>query len=170
MEIDVIDSIAEDLLCIPPLIGRSIRRKLFKATLASIHEDMSPPHFEIVKTLEEAGSLHITEIGERLQIPGPQMTRLMDRLVSLGFVERQTNPADRRTIDVTLTSRGRRILQEHDQLMRDAIKTTLSCLTNEELTELSASLRKLRDIFSKLREVEAGRGHTTTKLLSVEKR
>ena len=151
MGIDIIESVAEDLLCIPPLIGRSIRRKLFKTALANMHEDMSPPHFEIVKTLEEAGTLHITEIGERLQIPGPQLTRLMDRLVGLGIIERQTDPADRRTINVRLTGRGRSVLQEHDRLMRDAIKTTLSCLTNEELTELSVSLRKLRDIFSKLR-------------------
>jgi len=155
MEIDIIDSVAEDLLCIPPMIGRSIRRKLFKATLANMHEDISPPHFEIMKILYEAGTLHIAEIGDRLQIPGPQMTRFMDRLVSLGIIKRETDPSDRRTINVTLTSRGRSVLQLHDRLMRDAIKTTLSCLTNEELTELSVSLRKLRDIFSKLREVEA---------------
>jgi len=151
MEIDIIESVAEDLLCIPPLIGRSIRRKLFKATMVNMHEDISPPHFEIMKTLEETGTLHITEISDRLQIPGPQMTRFMDRLVSLDIIKRQTNAADRRTIDVTLTTKGRNILKEHDRLMKDAIKTALSCLTQEDLTELSKSLRKLRDIFSKLR-------------------
>ena len=160
---DIIDNVAEDLLCIPPLIARSIRRKLFRATLANMHEEMSPHHFEIVKTLEEAGTLRLTEIGDRLQMPAPQMTRLMDRLVSLGLVERQTNPADRRTIDVTLTTRGRIVLQEHDRLMRDAIRTTLSALTGNELTELSASLRKLRDIFSKLRDIPPAKVPDTEK-------
>ena len=95
---DILDSVTEDLFTIPPLIGRSIRRKLLKTALVNMHEDISPPHFEIMKTLEEAGTLHVTEIGERLQIPRPQMTHLIDKLVSLGIVERQTDTADRRTV------------------------------------------------------------------------
>ena len=75
MKPEMLDSIAEDLFTIPPLIGRSIRRKLLRIAMAHIRENISPPHFEIMKTLEEAGTLHVTEIGERLQIPRPQMTR-----------------------------------------------------------------------------------------------
>jgi len=150
MRTGILDNVAEDLFSIPPLIGRSIRRKLLKTALTSMHEDISPAHFEIMKTLEEAGTLHVTEIGERLQIPRPQMTRLIDRLASLDMVERETDPTDRRTINITPTGEGITLFREHDRLIKDAIKTTLSRLTDEDLEELSASLRKLRDIFSKL--------------------
>ena len=91
MKGEILDSIAEDLFTIPPLIGRSIRRKLLRTALAHIREDISPPHFEIMKTLDETGTLHVTEIGERLQIPRPQMTHLIDKLVSLDMVERQAD-------------------------------------------------------------------------------
>jgi len=150
MRNDILDSISEDLFSIPPLLFRGIRRKLLKTALANIDVDISPLHFEIMKLLEEAETLRVAEIGERLQIARPQMTHLIDKLVDLNIVERQTGTADRRTINIVLTSKGRITLEEHDNCIRNAIKETLSSLTSEELEDLSASLRKLRDIFLKL--------------------
>ena len=145
-----LDNIAEDLFSIPPLIGRSVRRKLLRAALVDMHEGILPPHLEIMKILEEAGTLHVAEISDRLQIPRPQMTHLIDRLAVMGIVERKTDPTDRRAYDITLTVDGKKILKKHDRMMRGAIKTTLSDLTEEDLEEMSVALRKLRDILSRL--------------------
>jgi len=150
MKNNTLNRVAEELFSILPLIGRSIRRKLLKTALTSFNKDIAPPHFEIMKLLQEAGTLHIAEIAERLQIAGPQMTHLIDKLVDLDIVERQTGTADRRTINITLTSKGKTTLEEHNSRLRNAIRKTLSRLTGEELEDLSASLRKLRDIFLKL--------------------
>ena len=150
MKSNNLDSITEELFSVPPLIFRSVRKKLFKTALASISEDISPPHFEIMKILDESGTLHVTEIGERLQIPRPQMTHLIDKLVALDMVERQTDAADRRTINIMLTGKGSMILEEHEKLIRGTIKKLLSPLSNQDLAELSVSLRKIRDILSKL--------------------
>jgi DNA-binding MarR family transcriptional regulator len=146
----VLDSVAEYLFSTLPLIHRSIRKKLLKTALESIKEDIAPPHFEIMKLLEEAGTLHIAEIGERLQIARPQMTHLIDRLVELGMVKRETYIEDRRMINIILTEKGMTILNEHDSDIKDAIMGTLSFLTDEELQDLSTSLKKLKGIFSKL--------------------
>lgn len=137
------------MLSIPPLMRRNIQRKVLKSAFAQI-EDISLPHFEVMKTLKDEGTQHIAEIGKRLQIPRPQMTHLIDRLESLGIVARQADTADRRSVNIALTDQGRRILDEQDRLIKHGIKGKLSCLTDEELRELSVSLRKLRDILSKL--------------------
>ena len=150
MRSNILDSVVEDLFSIPPLIIRGIRRKLLRTALADIDVDISPLHFEIMKLLDEAGTLHIAEIGERLHIARPQMTHLIDKLVDLDIVERQIETTDRRMINVTLTHKGKTTIEEHDSSIRNAIRETLSCLTDEELEDLSASLRKLQGIFSKL--------------------
>jgi DNA-binding MarR family transcriptional regulator len=150
MRSDILDRITADLLSVPPLIFRGVRRKLLKIALVDINVDISPLHFEIMALLREAGTLHVAEIGERLQIARAQMTHLIDKLVDLSIVERQMYIADRRMTNIVLTGKGRAILEEHDNNIRKAIKETLSCLTNEELDDLSDSLGKLRDIFSKL--------------------
>ena len=150
MKNGILNTVAEDLFSTMPLVGRSIRKKLLKTALTSFEEDIAPPHFEIMKLLEEAGTLHVAEIGERLQIARPQMTHLIDRLVELDIVERQIGIEDRRMINIMLTDKGKRIINEHDDDIRNATREMLACLTDEELEGLSVSLRKLREIFSKL--------------------
>lgn len=150
MRSDTLDNVTEELFSIPPLIIRGIRRKLLKTALINIDVDISPLHFEIMKLLDEAGTLHVAEIGEKLQIARPQMTHLIDKLVDINIVERQTETTDRRMINIVLTNTGKTTIKEHDSNIRKAIKETLSCLTDEDLEDLSDSLRKLRDILSKL--------------------
>jgi len=150
MRSDILERVTVDLLSIPPLIFRGIRRKLIKTTLTDIDMGITPHHFEIIRLLKAEGPLHVAEIGERLQIAKAQMTKLIHKLVDLGIVERKMDIADRRTINITLTSLGRTILEEHKNSIMSAIRESMSCLTDEELEDLSDSLRKLRDILSKV--------------------
>jgi DNA-binding MarR family transcriptional regulator len=150
MRSDTVDTVAEELLTVPPLIFRGIRRRILRTILADINLDISPLHIEIMKLLEGAGTLNITEIGEKLQIARAQMTHLIDRLVDLAMVERQAGRDDRRMINVVLTDKGKTTLEERGGSIRKAFKETLACLTDEELQDISVSLRKLRDVFSKL--------------------
>ncbi len=150
MRSDILGRVAVDLLSIAPLIFRGVRRKLIKTTLADMHVDITPLHFEIIRLLEEEGTLHVAEIGERLQIAKAQMTQLIDKLEALNIVERKINPADRRTTNIGITDQGRIILEENKNCLMNAMRESMSCLIDEELEELSDSLRKLRDILSKL--------------------
>jgi len=145
-----LDSVVNDLLSLTPLIRRSIQRKVVRTAFAQVEEHITLPHLEIMKTLKEEGTRHIAEIGERLYIPKPQMTHLIDRLEALKICVRQADTADRRTTNITLTGKGRRIIEELDQVIRESMEAQLSVLTEEELQELSVSLKKLGDILSKL--------------------
>lgn len=150
MDKKVLDSVAEDLFSTLPLIGRSIHRKLIKTVVTSFKEDIAPPHFQIMKVLQDTGTLHVAEIGERLHIARPQMTHLIDRLVELGIVERETNSEDRRMLNIKLSGKGKTILKEHDRYVISATREALSSLNDDELQVLSDSLQNLKAIFSKL--------------------
>jgi DNA-binding MarR family transcriptional regulator len=146
---DYVDIVAEELLIIPPLLFRGIRRRLLKTVLADVDLDISPLHIEIMKLLEGAGKLNITEIGEKLQIARAQMTHLIDKLVDLEMVERQAGKDDRRMINILLTAKGKATLEEQGICIKNAFKEVLASLTQEELRDITVSLVKLRDAFSK---------------------
>jgi DNA-binding MarR family transcriptional regulator len=146
----ILDSVTEDLLSIPPIVFREVRRKLLRTALDNMDLDISPVHIGIMKQLYEAGTLHVAAIGERLQIARPQMTHLIDKLAELGIAERHADTNDRRMINIVLTDKGRATLEEHDRSIRKAMRETLSVFTDKELDDLSDSLRKLRDLLSKL--------------------
>jgi DNA-binding MarR family transcriptional regulator len=148
---EIANRMVDDLLSVPPLIFRGIRRKMFKGALVGGEADISPLHFEIMLQLrKEKGSLNITEIGERLLIAKAQMTRLIDKLVEEKMVERQADSADRRVTNIVLTARGGAFLEEHGGNIRKAIAEILASLTDKELTDLSASLERVREILSRL--------------------
>ena len=150
MRNDILDRASKDLLSILPLMIRGIHKKLYKIAFSDKDVSITHHHFAIMKMLTEERILHITEIGKRLQIAKAQMTYLIDKLVDLNLVERQFNTSDRRTINVVLTDKGRVILEKHDLSLRNAVKEILSSLTDKELEDLSVSLKKLWNIFSKL--------------------
>jgi DNA-binding MarR family transcriptional regulator len=150
MRRDLVNRTADDLLSVPPLIFRGVRRKLLKTALDSINVEVSPLHFEIMRLLKEHGTLCITEIGERLQLARAQMTHLIDKLVELEMVERQADSTDRRVTNIVLADKGRAFLEEHGGNIWKATKEFVSGLTDEELADLSASLERLRDILSRL--------------------
>jgi DNA-binding MarR family transcriptional regulator len=147
---DILGRVAIDLLSLPPLIFRLIRRKLLMTTLADADVDIKLLHFEIMRVLKEEGIRHPAEIGERLLVAKAQMTHLIDKLFELDFVKREMGADDRRTINITLTDKGTKMLEEQDNLVLNAVRDNMSSLTDEELEALSHSLRTLRDILFKL--------------------
>jgi DNA-binding MarR family transcriptional regulator len=148
---DILERAATDLLSIPPLIFRKVRTKLVKTTLADVDAGITPHHFEIIRLLDKEGKLHVAEIGDRLHIARAQMTRLIDKLVYLKFVERQTDVADRRTTTIVLSTYGKAVLREHKTSVMNAIRESMGQLSDEDLRDLSDTLRRLQDILSKLR-------------------
>ncbi|MBN1160879.1 MAG: MarR family transcriptional regulator [Dehalococcoidales bacterium] len=141
-----------DLLSVPPLVFRMVRRRVVSTTLAETNLDIKLLHFEIMRVLKDEGTLHPAKIGEKLFVAKAQMTHLIDKLVELDFVKREMCPDDRRTINITLTAKGRKVLEEQDNLVINAMQENMSSLTNAELEDLSDSLYKLRDILIKLEQ------------------
>ena len=150
MKKDMLDIVIGELLGVPPMIRRGINRKVIRAAFAKVGEDISVPHFEIMRLLEDTGTQHIAEIGEKLLIPKSQMTPLIDKMAGLDIVERQADDTDRRIINIALTDKGRAVLKEKDRVLRVNFRAKLSHLTDDELKELAISLRKLRDILSRI--------------------
>jgi DNA-binding MarR family transcriptional regulator len=150
MRSEIMSRVAPDLLSIPPLISRLIRRKLVMTTLAETDPNFKLLHFEIMHVLMQEGTMHVAEIGEKLLIAKAQMTHLIDKLVELEFVEREICPADRRTMNITLTAKGRKFMEEQDSLILNAVRDNMSSLSDKELEALSGSLRNLRDTLFKM--------------------
>jgi len=145
-----IHQITDDLLIIPPVIGKSISNILLKDVFPAIKEDISAPHFGIMKILHDSGEMHISEVADSLQIPRPQMTHMVDKLEELGYVQRETDITDRRSIKIKLTVSGKHVFQEWVQTVRGGTKDILDFLSDDELKDLADSLAKLRDIVIKI--------------------
>ncbi len=133
-----------------PVLHRSFHKDIMKAMHENLEEGISRYHLEVVKTIEDSGTMHVTEIGDMLLISKPQMTRLIDELIDLGMVERQPDETDRRKINISLTPKGKATVERFRETIKGAIKARLASLPEKDLIELSTALKTVLDVGSKV--------------------
>ncbi len=146
----VLERAAMDLMSIPPLLHRSVRRALsgIDVPTPDLAAQVSHQQFETLRLLEEKGTMPIAEIGNRLHIAKAQMTQVVDKLAELAMIRRAPNPADKRSVHISLSSRGKCVLQQHKDRYFHAVKETIAILSDQEIADLSASLRRIQQIMS----------------------
>ena len=102
--------------------------------------------FDVLTALRRSGppyTLIPSELSDMLMMSRAGMTNRIDRLVSAGYVERTLDPADRRSFRVTLTDKGREVI---DETMTDHAATLHHLTANlpeQELKTLTTALRHL---------------------------
>ncbi len=82
-------------------------------------------------------------IRERMIEKMADTSRLVERLSTKGWVNREASPSDKRLVDVTISDEGLNFL-ELTKAMDTYIETLYSNLNNEELNQLNSLLNKLR--------------------------
>ena len=82
---------------------------------------LSGPQYNVLRILRGAGGdgLPCLEIAGQMITRMPDITRLVDRLETAGFVERCRTDADRRVVLVKITPGGLDLLERLDQPVRD---------------------------------------------------
>ena len=106
--------------------------------------DLSMAQFNILRILRGAkGALNVNSVKDRMVERSPNTTRLMDKLIEKGFMERIRCDSDRRVVYVSITECGLKLLEKIDFDMDDATIFAQN-LNDEESEELSRLLDKLR--------------------------
>jgi DNA-binding MarR family transcriptional regulator len=147
---DLLIALSEDLISLPPLIFRLVRKKVTDTLIPDTELNITPLQIEILMLLQKEKTLHISEIGNRLHIAKAQMTKLVERLEVLKFIERKVSTTDRRVINVSITKQAEaRLKADQNNIMR-AIQKSLQSLSREDQETVFYSLRNLRMTLLKL--------------------
>ena len=74
---------------------------------------------------------------------GRDLTRLVDKLVKMGLLERCTNSDNRRMVSITITEKGLKLVDEIKDILDQQLYSTRN-LTEEEAAQLNLLLDKFR--------------------------
>lgn len=84
------------------------------------------------------------EVRDRMIRRVPDTTRLLDRLMDAGFVERHRDAEDRRFVTARITKRGLDLLKRIDAPVARMHETQLRHMSSHELRQLARLLAKAR--------------------------
>jgi DNA-binding MarR family transcriptional regulator len=108
--------------------------------------DLQPWEFDIIATLRRSGPPYRLTAGalvDASMVTSGAITNRIDRLVARGLVSRETDPANRRSVLITLTDAGRQLVDEAVVGHVDREAELLGILSPREQKHLSDLLRKL---------------------------
>ena len=142
----LVDGISKDLFCVTPLL----RKKLLHMDVIQNECGIPLSHVQVLSMLDEAGSMSVSEISQRLGIAKPNITPLVDRLIESHYVDRIRDAQDRRVVNIVILDEGREKLKCIHETVSNQVRSWAEALTAPEFRSLAESLGSLRHILEKL--------------------
>lgn len=105
--------------------------------------DVRPGEMTVLWTIDLNPGIKQGVLGRVLSIKPAHATKLIQRLVDAGFIERRVPPEDRRSVRLSLTAEGRGHLERHRETFQNLYAAADIGLTEAEHRALLKLLRKL---------------------------
>ena len=102
---------------------------------------LTHPQYLVMLALWQQAPLSVRDLSRLLQLDPGTLSPLLKRLETIGYVDRQRDPADERSLAVTLTARGRALRAEAEKIP-PAIVARLG-MPIDELESLHATLTRV---------------------------
>lgn len=103
------------------------------------------PQFRVLVVLATHGPLRIGALAERMNAKPSTFSRTTDRMVAHGWVERAGSTDSRREVVVTITEKGRLLVDQVTQRRRREIANVLERLTPQEQDAVQNALTLFAD-------------------------
>ncbi len=109
--------------------------------------DITSQQFNVLRILRGRypGSYSTSDIRDRMLDKMSDASRIVDRLVKKGLLERTTSKNDRRLVDIKISDKGLKLLERLDETIDAHIMKPFKNLSVQEKKTLDALLDKMRE-------------------------
>ncbi len=106
--------------------------------------DISVQQFNVLRILrgQKGEPANLSTINERMVTKMSNTTRLVDKLITKGYVHRTICKHNRRKVEISITTQGLEFLNEIDGMLFAKEEEILQNFTNQELEHLNILLDK----------------------------
>jgi DNA-binding MarR family transcriptional regulator len=110
-----------------------------------IWDDVSMKEYDVLYTLSKCPApVRLSELNKHVLLSQPALSRLVDRLAERGLIARETDPADRRGVRLSLSTDGwarqRQIGRRHARSVASAVRSKLTPTEISQLTDICQKL------------------------------
>lgn len=127
--------------------------KRVRDMMPKLPNGVTPTHIhylDVITKLELDGAdVKVSDISDELGLPRPGVTKTINGMEQLGFVEKKTSDADGRFVYIRSTQTGRDLVDKYvDEYFTD-LEEMLRDITDEDADIMIATIEKLYDVMSK---------------------
>jgi DNA-binding MarR family transcriptional regulator len=116
---------------------------------SALEEGCGLPHswFEVMLRISRAerGQASMSSLAEQVALTTGGITRMVDRMIATGYVERVPCPSDRRVVYAALTGAGRAKLEEAREINAETLRQAFAGWGADDLERLDGLLDRVRE-------------------------
>jgi DNA-binding MarR family transcriptional regulator len=106
---------------------------------------LTMPQISTLMRLHHHGACGVSRVGSELGVTNAAASQMVEKLVQLGLLERAEDPADRRAKQLTLTPKGRALIQRSVEARRRWLEGLITALTPEQQKAIITALPYLTE-------------------------
>ncbi|MBV8992481.1 MAG: winged helix-turn-helix transcriptional regulator [Pseudonocardiales bacterium] len=146
--------LAEELMTTMAALRRLIRRRVPTETCGP---PLRGAHVELLQVIKKQPGIGIASAGRALHLAANSVSTLVNQLIDIGMLERQTAPNDRRAARLWLTDTATQRLAAVRQVRVDLVANGVAGLSGADRQALTDALPALRALLAAL-DVDEGKG------------
>ena len=123
-----------------------------EAIISQEYQDITNNDMHVIQAIGLGDPKNMSTIAKLLSVTVGTLTIAMNSLVKKGSVNRERGKEDRRVVYISLSDKGRRAYQHHEEFHRQMIDAILKDLTQDETESLVKALAKLDRWFRRRQE------------------
>ena len=132
----------DSMLCFTVYSTAHAFNRAYKPLLDAL--GLTYPQYLAMFALWERDNLSVKELGELLRLDSGTLTPLLKRLEAMGLLRRSRDPADERSVRISLTPAGLE-MRRKEQMVHEGLMSACGADNAEELKALTAQLIRVRD-------------------------
>jgi DNA-binding MarR family transcriptional regulator len=104
------------------------------------------PQLIVLQTIRRLQPVSAGDVAAEVHLGGATVTGIFDRLQRRELIQRVRGHRDRRSVEITLTEAGRRMLEQAPSVLQDEFQRHLLQLATWEQTQILATLQRVADM------------------------
>jgi DNA-binding MarR family transcriptional regulator len=133
---------------ISEFLGACFEARRIVDLMPKLPKQMKPSHIHVIDIIcqlqRENGTVRISDIGSRLHITNPSITRIVSELVDMKAVKKVQSREDRRVFTVSLTAQGMKYYRKYIEEYHDAVAEKLAGIDS---TDMNTAIRVVREAY-----------------------
>ncbi|MBA2175834.1 MarR family transcriptional regulator [Halobacillus locisalis] len=124
-------------------LDTSFKRLVEDAMETAGVKNLSVNQIQYIEVIGKLGNPTLSEIASELNITKASATAGVNKLVNLGYAEKNQSNVDKRIYHVSLTQTSEKFIQLEQQALEEYVSFISQSLTKEEEDQFSSTLNKL---------------------------
>lgn len=133
-ELELVDSMDKLTNFIRKFQSQLLKGELKKYTLRQLY------YIELINKNE---GISVSELSKILEVKKSTVSIAINQLIALGIVTKNQSKTDKRFYRLQLTSKGKKIIELHNQVHKNTIKKILKILSPDEVENFNKIINKI---------------------------